>query len=103
MQDAPPKPAAGEVEVPCHDARVTSLQAEEPAVLPVPVGHVVQKLKPATAKVLTLHMRATVEAVGQKKPSVQIFCCAFTVVATLQKKPAWHGFEVEEVLPSAKQ
>ena len=103
MQDAPPKPAAGEVEVPCHDARVTSLQEEEPAVLPVPVGQVVHELEPATEKVLTPQIMASVEAAGQEKPAVQTFCCAFGKVPVLQKKPAWHGLEMEEELASAKQ
>ena len=64
-QVTPPKPAAGEVDVPIHVARVMSEHDEEPAVLLVPVEHAVQELEPRTEKVLTPHGMGVARAAGQ--------------------------------------
>ena len=40
----PPKPVRGVVEVPTHVARVTSVQEDEPGVLPVPEAQVMHVL-----------------------------------------------------------
>jgi len=49
-QPAPPKPFAGVVEDPSQDARVTSVQDDEPGVLPVPVEHATQALADVAAE-----------------------------------------------------
>jgi len=64
-QEEPPKPFDGVVDVPSHDARVTSVHDDAAEALPVPAGHAVHAEEPATAKVLTPHAMAIVEAAGQ--------------------------------------
>ena len=64
-QSEPPKPFWGSVDDPSHDARVTSVHDDAAEALPVPAGHVVHAEEPATAKVLTPHAMAVVEAAGQ--------------------------------------
>ena len=61
----PPNPLVGSGEEPSHDARVTSVHAGEPAVLPVPTGHVEHALAPATEKVFKPQMEGALEASGQ--------------------------------------
>jgi len=63
--EEPPKPFDGLVDVPSHDARVTSVHDDAAEALPVPAGHVVHAKEPATAKVLTPHAMAVMVAAGQ--------------------------------------
>lgn len=64
-QDEPPKPPAGVADDPCHAARVTSVHEEAAAAAPVPAGHAVHAVEPATAKVLTPHATGSTVAAAQ--------------------------------------
>lgn len=64
-QDEPPKPVVGLADDPCHAARVTSVHEEAAAAAPVPAGHAVHVVEPATAKVLTPHATGSTVAAAQ--------------------------------------
>jgi hypothetical protein len=64
-QDEPPKPPVGLADDPCHAARVTSVHEEAAAAAPVPAGHAVHAVEPATAKVLTPHATGSTVAAAQ--------------------------------------
>jgi len=63
--EEPPKPLAGLVDDPRHDASVTSVHEEAAAAAPVPAGHDVHAVEPATAKVLEPHAMGATVAAGQ--------------------------------------